>query len=222
MNRLKRVAVRSHGGTTDWLNILVCILMVGYNSLDFYFKGASLIDAIGYLFPFIIYPLISIFLRSHKITTVLYMIVGLLTVALDNEISGASGLLYIYFAYNEIKTHRFGIVLIFLSYFALSIRFILLNAAGSESIVSILLFAFIFATFYFKVIKSSLSNKIDISKRDKEVIKLYSQGLSYDEINSKLKLNVKNESIRKIIKRVRDESGCNNDIQFGKWLYDNT
>lgn len=225
MRKLRRLRDRKHKptGTPDYLNIGVCLLMVIYNLIDLIYKGMTGFDYFIYLAPYIIYPILNIIFRTKKITAGLYFLVGFLTLSLDPINSGASGLLYIYFSYNEIKNNRWGIVLITFSYIALSIRFMILNTMGSEAIVSILLFTFIFATLYFKVIdhnKKRVDLWKEISEKEKAILKLFMNGKDYSQISHILNINDKKESIRTSITRCRIKSGCDNDIQFGIWLSD--
>lgn len=58
----------------------------------------------------------------------------------------------------------------------------------------------------------------EISEKEKAILKLYMNGYDYAKISTTLNINDKKESIRTLITRVRKESKCENDIQFGIWL----
>ena len=228
---------QKHTGTynLDYLNISACLIFIIYNTIDFIVKDIPIYIYLGYILPYIIYPIISIILKKNIITAILYIIVGLLTISLDPINSSISGLVYIFFAYNEIKTNKFALILTALSSIALSIRFILLNTLGSEAIVSILLFVFIFASFYFKVIypyNKSIKQKpepkpitrnidvINITQEEKAILKLYCRGKTYEEISRLLTLNVVPSTIRRKIKSIMEDYNIKNTAHFGKWLFE--
>ena len=220
MKKLKRVKLNQHSGTPDYLNLIACFLMFAYNLIDTIYKHLSIAEYFLYLAPFFLYIILNVFLRSKNITASLYAVIGLLTIIFDPIDSGASGILYMYFSYNEIKSNKLAIILASASYIGLSIRFLILNTMGSEAIISILLFTFIFATLYFKVIKDN-SRISKLPEEIKAILKQYCNGYTYEQISFNLGLGVTPGTIRRKITAFMNKHEIKNDAQLGKWLHRN-
>jgi DNA-binding CsgD family transcriptional regulator len=231
----------THGGThnLDLVNIIACVLIVVYNVIDLVINKDPILRYFLYLTPFILYPIGSIIIKSNKLSIVLYVIIGLFSLSLDQEYAGATGLLYLYFAYNEIKSNKFALIIVGLSCFSLSIRFILLDISGTNIVVPVVLFTYIFATFYFKVIKrnnseiadlqrqlkekhkSELRNidVINITEEEKAIIKLHCYGNTYEEISKILGLNIVPNTVRRKITAIMKDNNIKNDAHFGHWAF---
>jgi DNA-binding CsgD family transcriptional regulator len=222
MNKLRRVKGRTHIGTynVDYLNIIACAVMIIYSSIDFVMKDIELSKYFLYIIPYLIYPVLSIIFRSNKVTAGLYLLIGFFTIALDPTNSGASGILYLYFSYNEIKSNKWGIALLSLSYIGLTIRFLLLEVYGSEAIVTIILFTFIFTTFYIKIIKDN-TNMSKLPEEIKAILKLYCNGYTYQQISLTLGLGITPGTVRRKITSMMGKHNIKNDAQLGKWLHRN-
>lgn len=221
MNKLKPVHHRAFGTHNfDWINIIACLLVILYNTIDYFIKGVDLNTTLTNIIPFILYPAIYIFFRNKTTTSILYFVVGIMTIVFDKYECGASGLIYIYFCYNELRSNKFNIIIVISSYVALSMRLILLQSHGSESIMAIILFTFIFATLYFKVIKdNSMISKLP--EEIKAILKQYCNGYTYEQISFNLGLGVTPGTIRRKITAFMNKNDIKNDAQLGKWLHRN-
>jgi DNA-binding CsgD family transcriptional regulator len=170
--------------------------------------------------PYIIYPVSQIFYRSNKSSAAIYLFVGLVTVALDINVMGISGIIYMYFSFNEIKSIKYSLFLMAATIISLSLRLYILKSSGAESIVSMLLFLFIFITFYIKVLKDN-TNMSKLPEEIKAILKLYCNGYTYQQISITLGLGITPGTVRRKITSMMGKHNIKNDAQLGKWLHRN-
>jgi len=220
VNKLKQVKHLQDGGDYNIINVIACLILLINNTVLIISKQYNIIYNLHYILPFLIYPILYVFVSIKKGTFYLYAIVGIITIILDPVANGYSGIIFIYLAYNEDKEKIKYISLVILSFVSLSIRFGILKEFGDGAVSTILVFSFIYISIYFKIIRDN-TNITKLKEEEKAILKLYSNGYSYELIVTTLQLNITPITVQRKIKSVREKSGCKNNVQFGKWLYKN-
>lgn len=206
------------------INMIMLSMVLAYNIIQFVKNSASLNIILINSLPLVICIALVLIFRSLISILVTYLLIGFLTVSFSDYPAEYSGIIYFVLACGLYKKNSFILSSFILSFLALTFRLIRVNASLPVSIEMIILFVFIFLSSYIVFFKEQ-HKRVDISKviseRDKAILKMYANGYSYELIITTLKLNIETATVRKIIKRIRDESPCRNDVQFGKWLYEN-
>ena len=229
MGRFKRQQLEVSGQsdklkTLRILNISSLVLLLIYNIMQCLIQSYDIKTLWLYAGTFLIFIAIMIIFKNSLIFIIVYISIGVLTVCFDRTAIGYSGIVYFLLACGLSRSNKFIILTALSAIVSLSVRLTMLKASIPLSIQMLLLFVFIFISLYIVFLKEQ-HKRVDISKaiseRDKAVLKMYANGYSYELIIKTLQLNIETATVRKIIKRIRDESPCNNDIQFGKWLYEN-
>lgn len=229
MGRYKRQQLEAFGLSDKikqliTLNLLSLSLLLIYNAMEGMINKYSVGQILFHTLTFLIFILLIAIFRNMTTLIIIYISIGVLTVCFDSTVIGYSGIVYFLLACGLSRSNKFIILTALSAIVSLSVRLTMLKASIPLSIQMLLLFVFIFISLYIVFLKEQ-HKRVDISKaiseRDKAVLKMYANGYSYELIIKTLQLNIETATVRKIIKRIRDESPCNNDIQFGKWLYEN-
>ena len=201
-------------GRVDLINIIAISGFITYNLIDCLFRGDSLTTIFFYIIPLLISLLLMFLLKNRVITSCVYLILGLMTISFSPYETAYSGLLLIILSFNELRNRKYGIVIIGLSFVALSFRLINLEATPPTTISMFLLFAYIFLNYYLRIFHKPKHKLATIKKGDYDIIRLYGLGYTCQEINDKLELNIGSRTVRDRITKARAKQGCSNDLQF--------
>lgn len=218
-----------HSGLTDEykelriINTVALLATVFYNSMNYYLNPTGITDLLSYTLIFLILSIVVLKVKNELVLYGVYTLVGSLTIVFAERVIEYSGLIYILFACGVKRDVKYQVTTFLISFISLSIRLTKLNDNIPTTIQMMILFCFLSYTAYvifFKRKKRNIDLWKSIKEEHKPIIKMYARGYSYDKIIKQLKLNIQEASVRKIITRARELSGCENDIQFGKWLYE--
>lgn len=224
MNKLKRVQQKAVG----YLRIIFSALLLILASLNLTtnIKGKEdLITILLMSLPFIILSIIMLKVSNDKAIIIACLIAGLYSAFNQNVIGDYSASIFFLFSFHISRNRKYGLSLIMLSIFSISINAILSESRIAVVVGLLISYTVIYIIYYFFILKP-IENKHNInfstrSEEEKAILKLYAKGYSYAEISKTLGMNVTDVTIRRKIKAVKDDSKAKNDVQFGQWLFGN-
>lgn len=228
MKKYRQRLVEGGGQTADTKELvlfssIILILVIVYNLINSVSQKASITDVLLYTIPLFIFLIIINIHKSSKVLSVTFLLIGIITIMTSEYTTDFSGAVFVIMSYALFRNNKYLILILILSLISITIKMILKNVSIAGTTQMILVFGFIYYSAYVLFFKEE-HKRVDISKtiseRDKAILKMFANGYSYELIVKTLKLNIELSSVRKIIKRARDESNCVNDVQFGKWLYE--
>jgi DNA-binding NarL/FixJ family response regulator len=242
MKRRKGLAPIRGGETKDLFNTLIIFSISIFNVIDQLMKGQNILERILYTLPFLIVSFLIYNNKTSKITkSIIFLLLGILyhlNVKDPSSIGATSFFIIAFLQHINIKS---GIVVLSLSMIIIVVRSTMAIDTPSQLITTIASFIFLYGNVYliFKKYKSKIADLqrqlkekhkskpvirnldiIKVSEEDKAVLKMYLNGYDYAKISKFLNIDIKKESIRKKITRIRDTTECENDMQFAIWLYD--
>jgi hypothetical protein len=231
------------GGTTkDYFNTVTLLLVALFNLIDQLIKGQDIFGRSYMTMPFLVIAFLIVNYRTSKATkTLMFLLLGIgyqITTP-DPTCLGAS--IFFVIAFMQYGKMKHGLFVLLISLITVVIKTTVTNGTPSDLIITILGLVFLYGNVYLIIqeykskigdLQRQLKEKhktkpvirnldlIKISEEDKAVLKMYLNGYDYAKISKFLDIDIKKESIRKKITRIRDTTTCENDMQFAIWLYD--
>jgi hypothetical protein len=200
--------------------VLMLLLSV-FNLLKSFEESLQLLDVIYLIIPFFVISGLF-FTINNKAYVYITILAGGLYAAIDQpnsvDFSGAS-MFFMLYGIDRNKKH--GLVLIIITLLSISLRVLFFDLGFFAGMKLILAYTVVY-DFSRTIFASEKVFTIDIELKsiDKKILKRYSNGQSYEQIIREMKLGIEPDSLRKRITNIRKLSGCNNDVQFGKYISD--
>jgi hypothetical protein len=199
-----------------------------------------------YLLTILLY-LISAMLLWLKIKTILsiiLLVMAILTSALNADINNFSGSILFVLSFLAFGKKLYIIPISIATIISLSIKSNKFDIPFNSTISLMIAYIFIYLVFYFVVYKKieflkdeikdlqkQLKEKrkeepilrnidvINIKEEEKAIIKLYCNGMDYENISKFLGLNVVPKTIRKRITDIKKEYNIKTDAHFAHWAF---
>jgi len=224
MNKLKRVQQKAVG----YIRLIFSALLFIISSMNLVgtIKNHETFFIIFIMsIPFMVLSVIMLRITNDKAIILACLIAGLYSAFNQNVIGDYSASIFFIFSFHISRNRKYGLSLIMLSIFSISINAILNESRIAVVVGLFISYTVIYIIYYYFVLKP-IENKHNInystrSEEEKAILKLYAKGYSYSDISKTLGMNVTDVTIRRKIKSVKDDSKSKNDVQFGQWLFGN-
>jgi DNA-binding CsgD family transcriptional regulator len=228
--------------TKDYFNSAIIVSIGLFNFVNQILEHKDIIQRSYLTIPFILISFLIYHNKTSKITkSILFFLIGIAyqIAVIDQTDLGAS--VFFILAYQQNTNKKYGLLLAFSSLIVIVIKSTFSEATPSQTIVAIMAFLFLYGNIYMKhqEYKSKIAdlqkqirekNKpkaiirnidvIDITEEEKAIIKLFCNGMSYDNISRFLGINNANDTIRRKITKVKNDNDICSDAKLGKWLFE--
>lgn len=211
------------GGTTKILDGSIFFIVFFYNITDQVLKQQNILARIEYTLPFLVFGIIVFMFGNKYISAGIYYLIACgILLGLPNYSDFSSSIFFI-FSFHLINKRWAFVSILITTVILLSLRLTLTQDTIPSTVLMLIIYSYVYLLYYFLIYKKPLKtiDKIDISEEEKAIVKLYCNGYTYEQIVITLGLNITGTTVRRKIRKIRDSSGCVNDVQFGKWLYKN-
>lgn len=204
---------------------VIMLLLSVFNLLKSFEEGLNIIQTLYLIIPFFVISGLY-FILSSKNYIYLTLLIGGLYAAIDQSnaenFSGAGLLFYMYGLYSN---KRHGIFVVSVSIVCICIRVLIYNLGFFGGMKLILAFSVVYLFGYWIFIKNNKRNEYcadysntDIEKQYIDIMKLYLQGNSWNEISSLLQLNVTGKSVQRSLDNEWKRRNFKNREQFAHFL----
>lgn len=204
------------GGKIDILNIFALSLVAFFNIVNQVHMNKDIIGRAVYTVPFIFLILIVVLFRKNRyINSFIYLLIAIGTTIDPNNISDYSGSIFFIFSFHLIKSNIYALFVMFTSIICITIRSIVFKDMIPGNLIIILVFSYIYTTYYLLIYRES-TNKLDIknknlTKEQNEIMNMIgSEGLSQKEIA--YKLGISNDVLYNKIYDIRKIYSSGGDI----------
>ena len=246
MRKQRKLQEQKHeysGDHRDYLNSSAFLFVGLFTLLNEILKGRDLISRSYLTLTFFILAFLMYNKKTSKlIKSIVFILSGIVYQVFsipDSSYIGAS--VFFILAFLQYDNIKHGISLSLVSLISIAIKSTITGDTPSQLITSISIFILLYGNAYLiiKEYKKKIANLqkklrekrkdrpvirnidiIKVSEQDKAVIKMYLNGYDYAKISKFLAIDIKKESIRQKITRIRRTTNCENDMQFAIWLTD--
>lgn len=240
--KISKSVLDSGGVTKDYFNTGI-ILMIGlFNLINQVLEHKNILQRSYLTIPFIILSILIYHNKTSKLTkSIIFLLIGIgYQVAIPDQAYLGSSIFFT-LSFMQHFNNKHGMFILLSSLILVVIKSTYAKATPSQTIITIIGFIFIYGNFYSivneykskiatlqKQLKEKHKSKpvirnidiIKVSEEDKAVLKMYLNGYDYAKISKFLGIDIKKESIRQKITRIRRTTKCENDMQFAIWLTD--
>jgi DNA-binding CsgD family transcriptional regulator len=192
----------------------ILALLFSYNLIIILSQGRSIISEWYLLYPFLLLSILLLIINHKIIISITFVIIGIYS-SIDNvnyvDYSGSIFFILAFYVYPKTVN---GIIILMFTLISISVRAIIQEVDGARVLNLLLAYGSVYSIFYILILKKKNHILIKLNKSEYERIKLYSKGMTTEEINDILKLNIDPKNIRQSITKARDKFECKNDIEF--------
>jgi DNA-binding CsgD family transcriptional regulator len=164
--------------------------------------------------PYLIVIIMGLFFSFELFLSATLLIVALISIIEKSVEIDYGGSIFFFLSFCVNKNNKYGIFIILITMISISLRSYINDLSIFQSFNLTLAYGAVYSISYLLLIKKSKHLLTKLNKSEYERIKLYSKGMTTEEINDILKLNIDPKNIRQSITKARDKFECSNDIEF--------
>ena len=232
------------GGTYNRVISGAVFLIASLNLIRGIFKNLDLSRILIFTIPIFVLALLLLLLKKSVILSVFILTVGIFSTIYNEDSGNYSGSILFALSFIVIDKKYYAFILSVITIIAISTNTYINHYDFNTSINLFIAYLIIYSLFYFivyrkikklekqiKELEEQLRKKnkqepitrnidiINIEEEEKAIIKLYCNGMTYENISSFLGLNVVPKTIRKTITKVKKEYNIKSDAHFAHWAF---
>jgi len=197
-----------------WIVISLMGLLLSMNTIISITKPYPILKAMYLTIPYLSIIIIGLKFSTKTFLTITFLIIALVSAIDQTSHVDYSGSVFFILSYAVNKNKKYAVFIGLLTLISISLRAYINDLSIFQAFNLTLAYSLVYSLFYLLVLKKPKHILTNLNKSEYERIKLYSKGMTTEQINDILKLNIDPRNIRQSITEVRKRFGCKNDIEF--------